>query len=75
MDIETKEAVLKLAGYEVEVINGGRFQGDYSWSVRRSRGEGVNKVNDYLALATTHDTTILHAYNTFLTRQNEVIES
>lgn len=65
MDIETKEAVLKLAGYEIESGNNkrGTLQ---AWRVHNKEKA------DTLGYATTKPAVINLAYNTFLTRQNEV---
>lgn len=65
MDIETKEAVLKLAGYEVESgYNARRTM--VGWRV-------YNKENkDNLGYATSKNAAINVAYNQFLTRQNDL---
>ena len=63
MDIETKEAVLKLAGYEV-------------WEVKGVMGNSYRiyseENHDMLSHAIDKQHAINVAYNTFLTRQNEV---
>lgn len=63
MDIETKEAVLKLAGYEVKKMRGGKSPKGTYWQVWD------------LSIGMSKEVAINLAYNTFLTRQNEVIES
>ena len=68
MDIETKEAVLKLAGYEIEE-GGNARRSIIAWRVHNKEKA------DTLGYATTKPAAINLAYNTFLTRQNEVIES
>lgn len=68
MDTETKEAILKLAGYSVDAhsISG---KGIYTmWYV-------VTSLVDILAQANTRQTAINLAYNAFLTRQNDVTET
>lgn len=68
MDTETKEAILKLAGYSVDAhrISG---KGTYTmWYV-------VTSLVDILAQANTRQTAINLAYNAFLTRQNDVTET
>ena len=60
MDIETKEAVLKLAGYEITQHGGGKTPSGTFY-----------RVGD-LAIGTTRTAAILYAYNTFLTRQNDM---
>ena len=66
MDIETKEAVLKLAGYEVWEVKG--VMGN-SYRIYREDN------NDVLSHAIDKPHAINVAYNTFLTRQNETTES
>lgn len=65
MDIETKEAVLKLAGYEAESGNNARGTLQ-AWRMYNKEKK------DNLAYATTRPAAINIAYNTFLTRQNDV---
>ena len=62
MDVVTKEAVLKLAGYELWEVKG--VMGN---SYRIYREEN----NDILSHAIDKKHAINVAYNTFLTRQNE----
>lgn len=80
MDIETKEAVLKLAGYEVKPIQKST-KGQYGmwYQVERTVDEysdrGFAHVLDRLAYSDNRNTAINLAYNTFLTRQNDVVEA
>ena len=64
MDLKTKEAVLKLAGYEFEygLFPQGKY---YCWFVKTDNQNGLNQ------RAFTKESAIIMAYNAFLTRQNE----
>jgi hypothetical protein len=68
MDIETKEAVLKLAGYEFEwrLFPQGNY---YCWFIK------TDNPNEFKQRAFTKESAIAIAYTSFLTRQNDVIES
>lgn len=71
MDTETKEAVLKLAGYEVvseRLISRGYKMMRYEVIAKHDLPIPV----DRLSRAETRSAAISIAYNTFLTRQNDV---
>lgn len=63
MDTETKEAVLKLAGYELEYADGRYVP---LWIVKSTQ------TPDQLGWGITKQAAVAIAYNTFLTRQNDV---
>lgn len=69
MDIETKEAVLKLAGYETWQVKSGRGHDVWIVAVDPMIRESVLAVSPYPQYV------INLAYNTFLTRQNDVVET
>ena len=64
MDIETKEAVLKLAGYELTYA--GTSDGGFVWVVKST------ETHDQLGWGITQQAAVNVGFNTFLTRQNEV---
>lgn len=67
MDIETKEAVLKLAG--VEICARGDFISGTGYFEAMNRNQ---KYFEAYARGKDYKTTVSLAYNTFLTRQNDV---
>ena len=69
MDIETKEAVLKLAGYVVRSMRVGRNVRFMSYQVITDAPP--DQPVEILAQAINRPTVINLAYNTFLTRQND----
>lgn len=61
MDVVTKEAVLKLAGYECIEDDGW----EYVW-------RDAENPHDWISWSHySYDRCTIHAYNAFLTRQNE----
>lgn len=64
MDTETKEAVLKLAGYELDYA--GKSDGELVWIVKSTQ------TPDQLGWGITKQAAVAIGFNTFLTRQNDV---
>lgn len=64
MDTQEKEAVLKLAGYELTYA--GKSDGGLVWLVKST------ETHDQLGWGITHQAAVNIGFNTFLTRQNDV---
>lgn len=75
MDIETKEAVLKLAGYVVEANRLCGRGGSFMYYQVVSDNNSLPIPIELLSQAVTREAAINVAYNVFLTRQNETTES
>lgn len=63
VDTETKEAVLKLAGYELDYV--GKSDGGMVWVVKSTQ------TPDQLGWGITKQGAIAVGFNAFLTRQND----
>lgn len=64
MDIQEKEAVLKLAGYELTYA--GKTDGELVWIVKST------ETHDQLGWGITQKSAVNVGFNTFLTRQNDL---
>ena len=64
MDTETKEVVLKLAGYELDYV--GKSDGGLVWVVKST------ETHNQLGWGITKQAAVAIGFNTFLTRQNDV---